>query len=153
MAFNFAIIDPKSTLQLRQMVLRPSASLEECKFPMDLHESCFHVGAFEDSLDKNPICIASFHEDNFPDPLRAPSYRSAYRLRGMATHPNFLRRGLASQLLRCGIDQLKKRGCDLLWFNARTVSFPFYISQGFQFSGEEFDIPGTGTHKVMSKNI
>lgn len=151
MKFHFSLIEAERTLRLRQMVLRPNASLEECKFPMDLQASCFHTGAFEKVSDVDPICIASFHSDHFPEHLQSLSYRNAYRLRGMATHPSFLRQGLASQLLQYGIGHLKERGCDLLWFNARVVAFPFYVSQGFQFSGDEFDMPGTGPHKVMYK--
>ena len=71
----------------------------------------------------------------------------------MATDYYFQRRGYATELMRNSFKELKKKGCDILWCNARLVAVEFYKSIGFQFIGELFDIPKIGPHYYMYKII
>lgn len=136
----------QETWPLRLKVLRPHQTLKDCDYPQDHWSNTFHVGAVEKG---HVIGIATFHEDSHPDlPAKLP-----YRLRGMATDFSFHGRGIGRLVLERGIQELKSRGCDLLWCNAREIAFPFYERLGMKYLGVFFDIPTLGPHKVMYKYL
>ena len=54
----------------------------------------------------------------------------AYRLRGMATHPNYRRQGLARSMMLQAMADIQNLGCDLLWCRARLITIDFYESLG-----------------------
>lgn len=138
-------IRPEQTLPLRSLVLRNGLPEEQCLFEHDLLATTFHLGYFDDN--NQLVCILTCMKE---DHGKLP--KPAYRLRGMATHPDHRRKGYAAELLNAAIDHLKKQlDIDYLWFNARTVAFPFYESQAFEYMSDEFDIPGIGPHREMFK--
>lgn len=150
-------IFPEQTYSLRNLVLRPGQSRDACIFVSDKDPLGFHLGAFIKSSGEQsePVCVASFHPEVFPsvqsDHLIAAKH--PYRLRGMATHPDFTRKKIGTALLEMGIGHLRALGSDLLWFNARQKAFGFYQSMGFDFGSELFEIEGVGLHKVMLKYL
>jgi len=136
------LIQPALAIPLRHKVLRPNGRVEDCHYPQDLLTTTFHVGAmFEGDI----FGVATFHHEAFPD-LKA---QLPYRLRGMATHAKFRGQGVGRLVLNRGLEELRKRKCDLLWFNARQVAFPFYEKMGFLYQSSMFEIPSIGPHKVM----
>lgn len=137
-------LSAEQTWPLRHQVLRPHQTLQDCIYPQDQDQQSFHIGAV---VDGKIACIASFHVENHSE-LKS---QFAYRLRGMATDPAFHQKGLGRAVLEKSLDELRERKCDLLWFNAREIAFPFYEKLGFQYLGDYFDIPGIGPHKVMYK--
>ncbi len=143
MSFVIELIPAIETLPLRQKILRPSAPLAECINGTDEAVGSFHLGGF---VEKQLVTVASFHVESQIDlPSLFP-----YRLRGMATEPEFQGKGYGRQVLVKGMDLLhKQKNCDLLWFNARKNAYKFYETLGFSFLGEEFEIPQIGPHKVM----
>lgn len=140
------LIPANLTWQLRLKVLRPNQTLKDCLFPQDEWPTTFHVGALSG---EHIVGIATFHEEAFA----GLESRLPYRLRGMATDFSFHGQGIGRKVLERGIDELKKRGCDLLWCNAREVAFPFYERLGLSYTGPMFDIPPLGPHKVMYKYL
>lgn len=84
-------IDGSETYVLRQKILRPSQTLADCKYPSDYETDTFHLGAF---INDKLISIASFSKEIYPD-LPTGIH---YRLRGMATLPEF-RNNHAGRLL------------------------------------------------------
>jgi GNAT superfamily N-acetyltransferase len=126
--------------------LKPHLSEADCVNPGDLQPDTFHLAAiYENGI----VGIASFEMESHPDlPAQNPA-----RLRGMATDPNFHRKGIGRNLVNRGIEILRTNNVDLLWFNARINAFPFYQSLGFDFHGEYFDLPKIGPHKVMYKYL
>jgi GNAT superfamily N-acetyltransferase len=127
-------------------MLRPNASLEECVFNGDYDELTFHLGAFVDS---KLVSVASFYferNDVFPDPYQ-------YRLRGMATLPEYQGQGLSSALLKTAFPVIKQNQCTLLWCNAREKAMGFYSKVGFLPHGEFFSVPQIGKHILMSIKI
>ncbi|MHC8949796.1 GNAT family N-acetyltransferase [Sphingobacterium hungaricum] len=137
-------IQAKDTLPLRSLVLRNGLAENECYFDQDKLDDTFHLGYYhEDQL----VCILTCQKENHG---KLP--KDAYRLRGMATHPDFLRKGYAKTTLDAAMEHLKTQlQIDYLWFNARKNAFPFYERMGFEFMSDEFDIPGIGPHKEMFK--
>ncbi|NQD72794.1 GNAT family N-acetyltransferase [Sphingobacterium shayense] len=140
-------ISAEQTLPLRSLVLRDSLPYKECTFDQDNDQSTFHLGLFIESQEL--ICILTCQKENHG---KLP--HDAYRLRGMATHPNYHRKGYASQLLKAAENHLKMQlNIEYLWFNAREIAFPFYLDQGFEFMSDMFEIPGVGPHKEMFKML
>lgn len=137
-------IEAKDTLPLRSLVLRNGLAESECFFEQDKFTDTFHLGYYDEN---QLLCILTCQKENHG---KLP--KEAYRLRGMATHPDFLRKGYARITLTAAIEHLKTQlHADYLWFNARKIAFPFYESMGFEFMSDEFDIPGIGPHKEMFK--
>lgn len=138
-------ISSTQTLPLRSLVLRDSLPLQECIFDQDDDLTTFHLGFFTEGQEL--ACILSCQKENHG---KLP--HDAYRLRGMATHPHYHRRGYARELLGAAENHIKTQlNIDYLWFNAREVAFAFYLSQGFEFMSDMFEIPGIGPHKEMFK--
>lgn len=127
-------------------MLRPNGTLEDCVFRGDNDELTFHLGAF---VDKKLVSVASFYferNDLFPDQYQ-------YRLRGMATLPEYQGQGLSSALLRTAFPVIKQNQCTLLWCNAREKAMGYYLKVGFKPSGDFFEIPQIGKHILMSIKI
>ncbi|MBX3040827.1 MAG: GNAT family N-acetyltransferase [Bdellovibrionaceae bacterium] len=136
----------EEVLPLRQKVLRPNFSVEQCRNPEDSHALSFHLAG---RVGGRIVTIASFH----PQAHRDLHGGHPYRLRGMASDESVRGSGCGGQILRRGVDLLREKRCDLLWANARIGAFPFYEKEGFLYSGELFDIVGIGPHKVMYKHL
>lgn len=139
-------ITPAETLPLRRKILRPLLRLEDCAYPTDRDATTFHLGLFHAG---HLVAISTFQQQAHPDlPAGYP-----FRLRGMASDEKYRGRGFGGILLRQGIEILKSRRADLLWFNARTGALGFYGKLGFHVHGGLFQIEGIGPHKVMYKHL
>lgn len=132
----------KETYVLRHSILRPGQLIETCYYVGDESEHTFHFGYFHrDEL----VGVASF----YLEPHKEFTADKPYRLRGMATLPVVQRSGFGRKILLRGIEELKRRGADLLWCNAREGAFEFYKKMGLSFHGDLFEIPEIGPHQVM----
>lgn len=139
-------INAADTYTLRQSVLRPDHSLENVHFDGDEDDQTFHLGAFE----KNKlVSISSFYFERHPD----FDVENQYRLRGMATAPEFRGKGISSSLLETAFPIIKQNLCQLVWCNARMTALDFYKKVGFIEYGSVFDIKTIGPHIVVSKKI
>lgn len=139
-------ITAAQTLPLRSEVLQNGIDYTKCLFDHDLYPTTFHMGYFEED---KLVCILTCMQENHG---KLP--KSAYRLRGMATAPEGRRKGYAAQLLLAAMEHLRSQlHIDYLWFNARTIAFPFYEALGFEYMSDEFDIPEIGPHREMFKML
>ena len=145
MPLNIRPISAADTLSLRAKVLKPFLQPQDCTLEGDDLASTLHLGAF---LEDQIVGIATFLPAPHADFLQA---HRPYRLRGMATDQPLQRQGVGRQLVEQGQAHLIQLDCDLLWFNARKIAFPFYLALGFEFHGAMFDITQIGPHKVMYK--
>lgn len=127
-------------------MLRPDSPIERCKFARDEEDQTFHLGAF---MDNKLVSVASFYFEKHPD-LEEPFQ---FRLRGMATLPDYQHKGLSTELLKMAFPIIKQNFCHLVWCNARVTAVEFYQKVGFEKVGEEFDIPGIGPHLLMFKSL
>ncbi|EMX0193430.1 MULTISPECIES: GNAT family N-acetyltransferase [Bacillus] len=139
-------IDASETHLLRQAVLRPNQSLADCKYSSDYEKDTFHLGAF---INDELISIASFSKEIYPDLQKGIHYR----LRGMATLPNFRNKRAGSSLIQKAEQILKERKANILWCNGRITVTDYYKRLGFQEHGEIFEIEPIGLHKVLYKKI
>ncbi|WP_338778473.1 GNAT family N-acetyltransferase [Metabacillus sp. FJAT-52054] len=141
-----AFIQPEEVIPLRQKLLRPGQPKDACRYENDDKESSFHLGCYEDEL---LISIASFSEE--VTPLLPGDHQ--YRLRGMATLPQYRNRKAGSSLLTKADQVLAERKADLWWCNARTSVEAYYLKQGLHPVGGVFEIEGIGPHQVMYKQL
>lgn len=137
-------IEPESTFEIRHKLLRPMQALEECRYELDEHPDTFHAGAY---VDHKLVSIASFSKESHPE---IPG-KNQYRLRGMATLPDFRGRKAGSSVLFYAESVLKKKNVDVWWCNARETVSGYYEKQGCQTMGEIFNIEPIGPHKLMYK--
>lgn len=139
-------ITTADTLSLRQRVLKPFLRVEECVNPGDDLVTTFHYGLFHAA---KLVSVETFLLESHPE----FSAGCPYRLRGMATDSLYRGQGFGQKLLRYGVENLRQKGCDLIWFNARIKAFSFYEKLGFAPHGPLFEMKDIGLHKVMYKHL
>ena len=139
-------ITAEETWPLRLKVLRKGSTAPSCPFPGDDAEGAFHLGAF---IEGRCISIASF----LPDRNEELPGKNQFRLRGMATDPEFQGKGAGGKLIAFSIEALRSREADLIWCNARIGAVRFYERMGFLKIGNEFSIEGIGPHYVMVREL
>jgi predicted GNAT family N-acyltransferase len=113
---------------LRHAVLRPGAPWSDSFYPADDLDDTLHLAVRDGEV---VIGVATV----FPE---AYDGHPAWRLRGMAVVEGRRGEGVGSRLLAEVLSQVRSRGADLLWCNARTVALSFYSTHGFTIVGEEF---------------
>jgi GNAT superfamily N-acetyltransferase len=137
--FDVRPVEPALTRPLRQRVLRPHESLEELAShePPGVHA----VGAFAgDEL----IAVGFVCPDGGP---------GEWRVRGMATAPEYRGRGAGAAILEQLVDHARAQGATRVWCNARTPALGLYERAGFERESDEFEIPGIGPHFVMALRV
>ena len=143
---RIVFIKAQDTWSLRHRVLRPHQTIEDCDYPNDRNPESFHLGVF---IGEHLIGIGSFYAEK-NDALKG---WKQYRLRGMATHPEFRGQGAGAKLIRFAVEHLRAQKADLLWCNARENAKGFYEKLGFGTHGEPFHIEGIGEHFVMYRRV
>ena len=147
MQLEARFIQPRETQSLRPRVLWPHlASTEVCVIDIDHREDAFHVGVFDG---ETLISIGSF----FQITSQRLSQQHQYRLRAMATDPDYRRRHAGEQLIAFACEELRKRKIDLLWCDARLIAAPFYESIGFSKFDDVYEVPLIGPHHFMWKEL
>jgi GNAT superfamily N-acetyltransferase len=145
-AVNIRPISVSEARQLRHAILRPHQKPEELIFRGDDAPDTLHVGAFEDD---KLVGIASVAREEFPGEPQL----NAWRLRGMATAPQARRMGYGGALVHALIAHVAARGGNLIWCHGRVSALPFYRAVGFREHGNEFDVPVTGPHFVLQREV
>ena len=136
------IISAQETRPLRHLVLWPHIEkTEDCVIDIDNREDAIHIGAFEnDQL----ISVCSLFE------LSSQRINQAkqYRLRAMATHPNFRGMNAGKRVVQFALELTRNKGFDVLWCDARQVALGFYEKMGFTLIDEWYEVPKIGLHKT-----
>jgi predicted GNAT family N-acyltransferase len=139
-------IKVEQLLSLRNVLLREGKLTDdECRFATDSLPGAFHLGYY---IDKELVCIASFHPQNYGEFTGA-----GYQLRGMATIEKYRGNGYGNQLLNFAIVYLRGQKANYLWCNARKKALPFYLNMGFETISAEFELPVIGPHYVLYVKI
>lgn len=146
---NIRKIKAEDTYALRNLVLRPGLPVETVQFTGDHEALALHLGFFDDDSEKPIGALTALPQ--YEDESLAVN-GEAYRLRGMAVHPEHQRRGIGRALLEVAMLEFKKTGTKILWCNARSHVLSLYEAFGLKTVGEEFDIPNGGPHfKMIAK--
>ena len=139
-------IQGTDTISIRHAVLRQGKPIDACKIPQDNLDSTFHFGLYY----KNQLAgVCTLVAD------QSPLFNDAnqYRLRAMGVLEQYQGLHFGKQLLTYGVDFLKTKNTDRLWFNARILALNFYKNNGFNTIGNQFDIPEVGPHYTMHKSL
>ena len=131
-------------LPLRHAVLRPGRPLASAAFDGDLAATTVLVGA----LDRAALVGCA-------TVMRRPlDGEDAGQLRGMATVPARVRRGIGTAVLRF-VEALAAHDwkVGLLWCNARIGARGFYERRGWRVVSDEFDVPDVGPHVRMVRRL
>ena len=144
--FEIRLIEVEMAYGVRNKVLRPNLTIEECTYEIDNLQGTFHVGAF---YKDNLASIATFSLENHPD----FNMERQYRLRGMATLPEFRKLGAGSLLINYAVDLIKQENINFLWCQGRTSVQSYYEKLGFKMHGEIFSYEPSGDHLIMYKEL
>jgi predicted GNAT family N-acyltransferase len=126
------IVDGAATRELRRAVLRPTWPLGSAMHGDD-NPDAVHIAARDDDNRVIGTCLV------LPRPYPAhPDRPHAWQLRGMATSPQLRSQGIGATVLAAAIAEVRSRGGELIWCDARTSAVPFYAQHGFETEGAEF---------------
>ena len=140
-------ISSEATRPLRFKVLwQHKANEESCVIDIDDSSGAIHVGAFEQG---KLVSIASL----FPMVNDTLNYRRQYRLRAMASDPDFQGLGAGREVVLFAIKLLRDQGEDILWCDARKIALGFYEKLGFSILSDWYDVPEIGPHKLMAYEL
>lgn len=139
-------ISVDETLPLRSTVLRDGKPFDECRFAEDGKPGSFHLGYFDD---ERLVGIASFYSIAF-DNIEEPGIQ----LRGMAVDEQYQGKGIGKTIVQFAEEKIKADpAITHIWCNARKIAYKFYISHGFGYVSEEFEISTIGPHRKMLKSL
>jgi GNAT superfamily N-acetyltransferase len=147
MSLSARFIEPAETQSLRHRVLWPHLSSSEvCVIDIDNREDAFHVGVFQG---ETLISIGSFFRMLSPRLVE----QNQYRLRAMATDPDYRRMHAGDHLISFACEELRNRNIGVLWCDARLVAVPFYESIGFSKFEDVYEVPLIAPHHFMWKEL
>lgn len=135
-------IPAEATHALRARVLR-DGDASAVAFAEDDRPGAFHLGARDGA--GRIVGVASFSPEETP---WRPG-RAAWRLRGMAVATERQGTGVGRALLRAALDELRDRGAEVLWANARDRALGFYENLGMKVEGEGFLVRDLPHHVVV----
>ncbi len=136
-------VQAEEIYDLRMSVLIAGTNRTSPQFPGDLDPGTLHFGAVDG---ERIIGCATFIPSEWMGQL-------AWQVRGMATDPQYLGKGVGSAVLRHAEEVLRSRGRPFLWCNARTQAVGFYLKQGWRIVSKEFVITNVGPHFKMMKEL
>lgn len=136
-------IEPEQAYDLRLRVLWPHKErIENCVIDIDNREDAIHLGTFDG---ERIVAIGSLFKSDTPK----IQHKEKYRLRAMASDPEYRGRGAGEMLVRKAIEILRSKNMDVLWCDARLTAIGFYEKIGFNVIDEIYEVPIIGPHKFM----
>ena len=150
------ILQPEEIQQLRNEVLWPHKTFENCILETDRLSTTFHFGIQEDGL---TVATVTFQKEN-TDKLKQDSTKGVsqgalqekeYRLRAMAVREGYRGQGFGEAIVEAGLNHLRKLGVEVVWCDARVAALNFYRRLQFEELEEEYEIPIIGLHRFMWK--
>lgn len=137
-------ITAEQAYPLRQAILRPDGTLQDCMFDGDESATTHHYGYFDG---EELVAIASLYERD------SDGYQGrGCQLRSMAVAENKQGQGFGHKLL-AGICQKLATDTDYLWANARASAITFYQQADFEINPVVFDIADVGPHQHIVKRF
>ena len=138
------ILQPEEIQQLRNEVLWPHKTFENCILETDRLSTTFHFGIQEDGLTVATVTIQQEKTDKLQQ-------EKQYRLRAMAVREGYRGQGFGEAIVESGLSHLRELGVEVVWCDARVAALNFYRRLQFEELEEEYDIPIIGLHRFMWK--
>ena len=149
-------LQPEDIQQLRNEVLWPHKTFENCVLETDRLSSTFHFG-----VQLNGITVAcvtlqqestnKLKQDSAKDVSQGDSQGIQYRLRAMAVREGYRGQGFGDAIVEAGLNYLSSLGVGVVWCDARVAALNFYRRLQFEELEEEYEIPIIGLHRFMWK--
>lgn len=139
MRYNFRPISQEEAKALREPILRPS-------YPLDWHQDSLHLGAFDGEL---LVGMCSIYHENPQQQLE----QRAWRIRSIATLPQYQKQGLAKALIEKCIDYVRSKKGIFVWSNGHSAIGSFYEKCGFTLEGPKDSLPGIGAPLFYMKRV
>jgi ribosomal protein S18 acetylase RimI-like enzyme len=144
--FEIKPIQAEHTYALRQKVLMPDYSIEECGYQKDFDEDTLHIGAFKE---EELIGTASF----FKETHEKIKGKHAYRLRGLAIDPEHRNQLRGQTLLLLAENKLSQLEAETLWCTTLVNNVEYYQHLGFKETDFRFHVPSKGLNVLMVKSL
>ena len=137
----------RDALALRRSVLRPEAPSDDATiYNEELAGTASTYGVLADQV---LVAIGTVMPDRHPS---SPG-PGDWRVRGMATHPDFRGRGLGALVLSALVSHATDQRGQLVWCNARVSAAAFYAQAGFVRRSGVFNTAGHRPHYLMDRPL
>jgi ribosomal protein S18 acetylase RimI-like enzyme len=127
-------IAARDTIALRDAALRPGLPPGGSHYPGDEAPETLHLGVFSDNT---LVAVATLCREAMPGMQSTTSWR----LRGMATLPEYRSRGLGRQLAQRCFACAAEQGGTCVWCTSRVATVAFYRTLGFTECSDTFSLP------------
>ncbi len=138
------MLQPEDIQQLRNEVLWPHKTFENCILETDRLSTTFHFGVQIDGL---TVATVTLQQEN----SSKLSQEKQYRLRAMAVREGYRGQGFGDAIVEEGLKYLSSIGVEVVWCDARVAALNFYRRLQFEELEEEYEIPIIGLHRFMWK--
>ncbi len=137
-------LQPEEIQQLRNEVLWPHKSFEQCVLETDHLPSTFHFGVKVEGLAVATVTLQQEKNQRLQE-------EKQYRLRAMAVREGYRGQGFGDAIVESGLNHLRELGVEVVWCDARVAALNFYRRLHFNELEEEYEIPIIGMHRFMWK--
>ncbi len=137
-------LKPEEIQQLRNEVLWPHKTFENCILETDRLSTTFHFGIQIEGLTVATVTLQ--HEKS-----HRLQQAKQYRLRAMAVREGYRGQGFGDAIVEAGLNHLRDLGVEVVWCDARVAALNFYRRLHFNELEEEYEIPIIGMHRFMWK--
>ena len=137
-------LQPEEIQQLRNEVLWPHKSFENCILETDRLSTTFHFGVKVDGLTVATVTLQQEKNQRLQE-------EKQYRLRAMAVREGYRGQGFGDAIVEAGLNHLRGLGVEVVWCDARVAALNFYRRLHFNELEEEYEIPIIGMHRFMWK--
>ena len=137
-------LQPEDIQKLRNEVLWPHKTFENCILETDRLSTTFHFGVQRDGL---TVATVTFQQETSS---KLPQEKQ-YRLRAMAVREGYRGQGFGDAIVEEGLKYLSSLGIQVVWCDARVAALNFYRRLQFEEFEEEYEIPIIGLHRFMWK--
>jgi ribosomal protein S18 acetylase RimI-like enzyme len=131
-------IAARDTIALRDAMLRPGLPPGGSIYPGDDAPDTLHLGVYVGASAQSTLAaIATLCRESMPGTQSTASWR----LRGMATLPEYRGRSFGRQLAQRCIAYAAEQGGTRVWCTSRVATMAFYRTLGFIECSEPFALP------------
>jgi predicted N-acetyltransferase YhbS len=138
------ILQPEEIQQLRNEVLWPHKTFENCILETDRLSTTFHFGVQIEGLTVATVTLQQEKNQRLQQ-------EKQYRLRAMAVREGYRGQGFGDAIVEAGLNHLRELGVEVVWCDARVAALNFYRRLQFEELEEEYEIPIIGLHRFMWK--
>lgn len=137
-------LQPEEIQQLRNEVLWPHKTFENCILETDRLSTTFH---FAIQIQGITVATVTLQQEK----SHRLQQEKQYRLRAMAVREGYRGQGFGDAIVEAGLNHLRELGIEVVWCDARVAALNFYRRLHFNELEEEYEIPIIGMHRFMWK--